>query len=211
MDILEVGRGDFEPINQHTLNMARTHFTYWCICKALLLLGNDLSHMSAATLGIISNAKAISVNQDQLGVAGRRVSSTPPVGNWTPLYADDVMGMLAKCREGSPTQRWRFTPALNTTGKPGERTVAVWTEDSAGRKWALVPPQGQLGDHTTLVRVNSSVATAAGMPLWTVTANLSDGLVNLVGKGSNDYLGFSRDWGGSGTLHDTITTPATLI
>ena len=37
-DILEIGRGDFEPINQHQLNMARTHMTLWCISKAVLLL-----------------------------------------------------------------------------------------------------------------------------------------------------------------------------
>jgi alpha-galactosidase len=37
-DMIEIGRGDFEPINQHQLNMARTHMTYWCICKAVMLL-----------------------------------------------------------------------------------------------------------------------------------------------------------------------------
>lgn len=43
VDMIEIGRGDFEPINQHNLNMARTHMTYWCICKAVMLLGNDFT------------------------------------------------------------------------------------------------------------------------------------------------------------------------
>ena len=40
--------------------------------KAPLLLGNNISSESAATLGVVSNARAIAVNQDPLGRQARR-------------------------------------------------------------------------------------------------------------------------------------------
>ena len=62
--MIEIGNGVFTAeISDHALAMSRTHMTYWCIMKAVMLLGNDFTAMSKATLGVVANLDAISVNQ----------------------------------------------------------------------------------------------------------------------------------------------------
>ncbi len=61
-----------------------SHFSLWCISKAPLLIGCDVSKMSAATLATLTNPEVIAVNQDKLGVQGKKVSvSSPQVINGT--------------------------------------------------------------------------------------------------------------------------------
>ena len=52
----------------------KAHFSLWALMKAPLLLGCDVRHMSQATADILLNTKVIAVNQDPLGVQGRRVA-----------------------------------------------------------------------------------------------------------------------------------------
>jgi alpha-galactosidase len=47
-----------------------THFSLWAITKAPLLIGCDVTNMSAATLSTLGNREVIAVNQDSLGVQG---------------------------------------------------------------------------------------------------------------------------------------------
>lgn len=67
--VLQVGNGgmtDAEYVTQ---------FSLWAISKAPLVIGGDLSNMSAATLAILTNPEVISVNQDSLGVQGKKIGS----------------------------------------------------------------------------------------------------------------------------------------
>lgn len=66
--MLEVGNGamtDAEYV---------THFSLWSISKAPLLIGCDVTKMSAATLATLTNPEVIAVNQDPLGVQGKKVA-----------------------------------------------------------------------------------------------------------------------------------------
>ena len=65
-DMLEVGNGGM------TTTEYETHFSLWCLMKAPLLIGADVTNMSAETLRILTNSDAIAVNQDPLGVQGNR-------------------------------------------------------------------------------------------------------------------------------------------
>jgi hypothetical protein len=51
-----------------------SHFSLWAISKAPLLVGCDVSKMSAATLSTLTNPEVIAVNQDSLGVQGKKVA-----------------------------------------------------------------------------------------------------------------------------------------
>ena len=51
-----------------------THFGLWSISKAPLLIGCDVRNMSPATLSTLSNPEVIAVNQDPLGIQGRKVA-----------------------------------------------------------------------------------------------------------------------------------------
>jgi len=75
----------------------------------LQLLGNDFTKMSSATLGVVSNADAISVSQDDLGIAGRRVASIAPNNLTLVDSGDDVLALLAPCDASKKTQRWTYT------------------------------------------------------------------------------------------------------
>ena len=71
MDILEIGvanRPTFTPRNDSdlaALAAARAHLTMWAMLKSPILLGNDLSAMSNATLGVLSNAEVLAISQDR--------------------------------------------------------------------------------------------------------------------------------------------------
>ena len=115
LDMLEVGRGDF--VGPGSLDVARAHFSMWCIMKSPLLLGNDLRSMNNETLSIISQARAIAINQDPLGVQGRRTSVHLP-RNTTALPTAEgrfAVGVLAPCDADAPSQRWSL---LNASQPP---------------------------------------------------------------------------------------------
>ncbi len=53
-----------------------THFSLWSITKAPLIIGCDVTKMSAATLATLTNPEVIAVNQDPLGVQGKKIVTT---------------------------------------------------------------------------------------------------------------------------------------
>ncbi|CAL9055206.1 unnamed protein product [Musa banksii] len=68
-DMLEVGNGGMTHAEY------RSHFSIWALMKAPLLLGCDVRNMAAETFEILSNEEIIAVNQDPLGVQGRKILS----------------------------------------------------------------------------------------------------------------------------------------
>uniref|UniRef100_A0ACD5YZK8 Uncharacterized protein n=1 Tax=Avena sativa TaxID=4498 RepID=A0ACD5YZK8_AVESA len=68
-DMLEVGNGGM------TLSEYRAHFSIWALMKAPLLIGCDVRNMTSETMEILSNKEVIQVNQDSLGIQGRKVLS----------------------------------------------------------------------------------------------------------------------------------------
>uniref|UniRef100_A0A0D6R4B4 Alpha-galactosidase n=1 Tax=Araucaria cunninghamii TaxID=56994 RepID=A0A0D6R4B4_ARACU len=68
-DMLEVGNGGM------TYQEYRSHFSIWALMKAPLLIGCDVRNMTKETFEILSNEEVIAVNQDSLGVQGRKVSA----------------------------------------------------------------------------------------------------------------------------------------
>jgi hypothetical protein len=66
--VLEVGNGGMTDAEYVT------HFSLWAISKAPLLIGCDVTNMSAATLATLTNPEVIAVNQDPLGVQGKKVA-----------------------------------------------------------------------------------------------------------------------------------------
>ncbi|PWZ29988.1 Phytoene dehydrogenase, chloroplastic/chromoplastic [Zea mays] len=66
-DMLEVGNGGM------TLAEYLSHFSIWALMKAPLLIGCDVRNMTSETMEILSNKEVIQVNQDPLGVQGRKI------------------------------------------------------------------------------------------------------------------------------------------
>ena len=80
-DMLEVGNGLSDAEN-------RAHFTLWCMMAAPLILGNDLTNMSAETLAVITNKDVIAIDQDPLGVQGLRLRKDGELQYWFKPLSD---------------------------------------------------------------------------------------------------------------------------
>ena len=68
-DMLQVGRG-------MTYEEDKAHFSLWAIMAAPLILGNDLTSMTAQTLAIVTNREVIAINQDSAVIPGKMVKTT---------------------------------------------------------------------------------------------------------------------------------------
>lgn len=75
-DMLEVGNGGM------SVEEYRSHFSIWALAKAPLLIGCDIRAMNNATLEILSNKEVIAVNQDKLGIQGKKVKSNANLEIW---------------------------------------------------------------------------------------------------------------------------------
>jgi alpha-galactosidase len=66
-DMLEVGNGGLSP------GETRAHFSMWALFASPLMAGNDVRHTPKDVLDVLTNREVIAVNQDPLGIQGRRV------------------------------------------------------------------------------------------------------------------------------------------
>jgi len=100
--MLEVGNGGM------TNDEYITHFSLWAIMKAPLIIGCDITNMSAETQNILMNTEVIAINQDPLGKQGYVVSqnylpAAPPLQ----LSNDTINVIVATCDPlFDPFQRW---------------------------------------------------------------------------------------------------------
>jgi len=92
-DMLEVGNGGM------TYDEYRTHFSLWALSKAPLIIGCDVTSKDPQTFEILLNKEVIAVDQDSLGVQGRKVAHK--IGS-PKLYA-----IVEECN-GAKNQQWEM-------------------------------------------------------------------------------------------------------
>ena len=106
--VLEVGNGGMSDAEYVT------HFSLWAISKAPLLIGCDVTKMSAATLSTLTNPEAIAVNQDPLGAQGKKVASA--VSALPNAVSEVVAGECSVPSSKFEPKRlqWKFNPEDGT-------------------------------------------------------------------------------------------------
>ncbi|UAK23444.1 glycoside hydrolase family 27 protein [Sphingomonas nostoxanthinifaciens] len=104
-DMLEIGNGGM------TADEERTHLVLWAMQAAPLMLGNDLTTAAPATLALLSNRAVIVIDQDRLGVQGRRASIDRATEVWTKMLADGTTAV-----------------ALFNRADKAQDVVAVWRQ-----------------------------------------------------------------------------------
>ena len=115
-DMLEVGNGGM------TFEEYKSHFSLWAALAAPLMAGNDLAHMSNETRSILLNKEVIAVDQDRLGVQGRRVAKDGDDEVWSkPLLGGGRAVVLFN--RGNATHR--ITVAWPTLGYPSDLALNV--------------------------------------------------------------------------------------
>ena len=96
-DMLEVGNGGM------TTAEYRSHFSLWVMMAAPLIAGNDIANMDEATRSILLNKEVIAVDQDKLGVQGRRVVKDGDKEVWVKPLAGGEWAVLLFNRGSTPT------------------------------------------------------------------------------------------------------------
>eukprot|EP01043_Picozoa_sp_COSAG02_P005022 COSAG02_NODE_134_length_34593_cov_43.594886_8_plen_561_part_00 len=216
LDIMEIGNGIFAPLNDSwppgAVDFARAHFSMWSILKGALLLGNDFTKMSNATLSIVTNHHVIGINQDPLGVQARRVAVTAPpaTDSTSPICAaegttvagsdvpcDNVVS-AAKCNATNRLQKWSFNETAD--GR-------IFTVDSVGTHWCLFADHSSLADGSLVIPwVEEGAVRAvpcaalAGRKGATWTVRGSGNAVRIQDADFRVLLGANNEFGSSGPI-----------
>lgn len=139
-DMLEIGNGGM------TDDEYRSQFSLWSIIAAPLLAGNDIATMDDKTKTILLNKDVIAIDQDHLGVAGRRVRKDGDLEVWARPLADGGRAVVLFNRSEKTANIEARWPEL---GYPASISLTVrdlWSHKSLGRATnhfsSNVPPHG---------------------------------------------------------------------
>uniref|UniRef100_A0A2P2NIB7 Alpha-galactosidase n=1 Tax=Rhizophora mucronata TaxID=61149 RepID=A0A2P2NIB7_RHIMU len=113
-DILEVGNGGM------TTEEYRAHFSIWALAKAPLLLGCDVRSLDDVTFGLLSNEEVIAVNQDKLGVQGKKVKQDGNLEVWAGPLTNDRVAVVLWNRGSSKAN---ITASWSDVGLPSSTVV----------------------------------------------------------------------------------------
>ena len=95
-DMLEVGNGKMTNAEY------RAHFSLWALMAAPLIAGNDLAAMDMPTRDILLNKDVIAIDQDTLGVQGRRVAQHGDSEVWVRPLAGGGRAVILFNRGAAP-------------------------------------------------------------------------------------------------------------
>ncbi|MCG6920241.1 MAG: alpha-galactosidase [Acidobacteria bacterium] len=125
-DMLEVGNEGLTPTE------SRAHFSFWALFSAPLMAGNDLRSMSTETRDILTNGEVVAVDQDPLGMQGRRVRDRGALEVWMKPLADGSRAVILFNRG---TEAARITARWEDIGLfPGGPAVVrdLWRKADVG-------------------------------------------------------------------------------
>ncbi|XP_039040207.1 alpha-galactosidase-like [Hibiscus syriacus] len=123
-DMLEVGNGGM------TTEEYRCHFSIWALAKAPLLIGCDVTSIDNVTLQLLTNTEVIGVNQDKLGVQGKKVKKDGDLEVWAGPLADSRVAVVLWNRGSSSAT---ITAYWSDIGLPPSTVVGardLWAHSS---------------------------------------------------------------------------------
>lgn len=121
-----ISRDRWGRVGGLTQTEQRTHFAFWCMLAAPLILGNDPRNMRGETLDILLATEVVELNQDPLGRQARKVWSDASAEVWVKPLAD---GRHAALLFNSGSQA-RDIPLLYSRDMP--EAAAKWARDVEG-------------------------------------------------------------------------------
>jgi alpha-galactosidase len=96
-DMLQVGNGGMNTTEY------RAHFSLWCLLAAPLMAGNDLRSMSDEIKQILMNKEVIAVDQDSLGIQGRKIRDDGNVEVWCKVLTEKSYALVFLNRSSKKT------------------------------------------------------------------------------------------------------------
>jgi alpha-galactosidase len=139
-DMLEIGNGGMTDTEY------RSHFSLWAMMAAPLIAGNDIAAMTPATRDILTNREVIAVDQDRLGVQGRRVWREGGREIWVKPLAGGGRALLLLNRGDAPAEIAASWAQLDWPPALRARVRDLWEHRdlprAAGQVRATVAPHG---------------------------------------------------------------------
>lgn len=139
-DMLEVGNG------RMTAAEYRTHMSLWALLAAPLIAGHDVRSSAPETVSLLTNREVIAIDQDLLGLPGRRVVQRGPLEVWTRPLEGKRTAVALFNRGAAPANIEASFAELGIDGRAG--ALDVWAQRSLdvleGSVSAEVEPHGVL-------------------------------------------------------------------
>ena len=126
-DMLEVGNGGL------TNTEARAHFSLWAILASPLMAGNDIRNMTPETKEILLNKDVIAVDQDSLGMQGRKIRDDGDFEVWSKQLNGGSRAVALLNRSGGEKQ---MSVSWNELGYPDHISASVrdlWSKKDLGK------------------------------------------------------------------------------
>ncbi len=126
-DMLEVGNGGL------TNTEARAHFSMWAMLASPLMAGNDIRNMAPETKEILLNKDVIAVDQDSLGMQGRKVRDDGDFEVWAKELNGGNRAVALLNRSGAEKQ---ISVSWNEIGYPEHLSASVrdlWSKKDFGK------------------------------------------------------------------------------
>lgn len=154
----------------------RAQMALWAIFAAPLLMSNDLRKLPAEAKAILQNKEVIAVNQDKLGIQGRRIS--------TSLYRNPGLGEAEASQNmvfARPLSNQAVAVALLNTGSfAGPHNITVKFADAGLKtKMAHVRDLFEQKDLGTFEETFTATVNPSGVRLVTLTPVSGDHYVYL--------------------------------
>jgi alpha-galactosidase len=111
----------------------RSHFSLWCLLAAPLMAGNDVKSMPAEIKEILTNREVIAVNQDALGMQGRRVRKDGDTEVWAKQLRDGSRAVILFNRGADEAQ---ISVSWEELGYPAHLAAGVrdlWMKKDLGK------------------------------------------------------------------------------
>jgi alpha-galactosidase len=130
----------------------RSQFSMWAMLAAPLMISDNLTKVSAASLAAVQNTEVIAIDQDPAGVQGTLLSTTGNGQVWVKPLIDGSRAVALLNRGSSATRIQTSASAIGLPSAPSYELRNLWTHTTGvtgGSISAEVP-----GDGTVLLRVS---------------------------------------------------------
>lgn len=176
-DMLEVGVAAREGSYGLSADQARAHMGMWAVFAAPLIIGADLRTANQTTLRILGNTEVIAVDQDPLGVQGRRVGAAGDLEVYSKPLADGSRAVVLLNRSTTDAAMTAGFASLGLSGSVAVRDL--WAKQSrgvfTGGYSAWVPANGSVMLRLTPGASGGAPGPAASAPHQVVVDNTDPG------------------------------------
>jgi alpha-galactosidase len=130
----------------------RSQFSMWAMLAAPLMISDDLTKISSASLAAVQNTEVIAVDQDPAGIQATLLSSAGNGEVWVKPLVDGSRAVALLNRGSSAIRIETTASAIGLPSAPSYTLRNLWTHDvnyTGGLISAEVPPDG-----TVMLRVS---------------------------------------------------------